>query len=214
MFDSIAPHYDLMNDVLSLGQDVYWRRQTAAALQVESGERVLDVAAGTGTSTDPLARSGGEVWALDRSPGMVEVGRAAHPEAWFIVGDAHAMPFADATFDVVTISFGLRNMQRPQDVLAELARVTRPGGRLVICEFSQPQGGLLKMAHSVWLNRVIPLADRLFDTPDNYRYLTESIVDWPDPKVVASWMRKAGWADVAVKRLTGGIVALHRGVRV
>ena len=213
MFDSVAPRYDIMNDLLSLWQDASWRRTTAKALSVQPHERVLDVAAGTGTSAAPLIEAGAEVYALDRSPGMVRLGRANQPDVTFVVGDAAALPFADAMFDAVTISFGLRNMPHPGAVLAELARVTRPGGRLVVCEFSTPRWGWLRLAHDVWLNRVMPVAARLSTHPQSYRYLAESIATWPGPDVVAGWLDAAGWRGVEVKRLTGGIVALHRGTR-
>jgi len=213
MFDSVAPRYDVMNDLLSLWQDASWRRATAKALGVRGDERVLDVAAGTGTSAAPLAATGADVYALDRSRGMVKLGRLNQPAVTFVVGDAAALPFADASFDAVTVSFGLRNMPHPEAVLAELARVTRSGGRLVVCEFSTPRRGLLRLAHSIWLNHVMPFAARFSTHPASYRYLAESIATWPGPDVVARWLEGAGWHSVEVKPLTGGIVALHRGWR-
>ena len=213
MFDGTAARYDLMNALLSLGQDAWWRRATTAALAVRPGERVLDLAAGTGTSSAPLQRAGGQVWALDRSPGMVQVGRRRQPGIDFVVGDGAALPFGDQVFDAVTVSFGLRNMPSPVAVLRELARVTKPGGRLVVCEFSTPVPKWLRAAYRLWLGRVMPLAARLSSNPASYHYLAESILAWPPQGVVAGWLREAGWHDVAYKNLTGGIVALHRGRR-
>jgi len=217
MFDFVAPRYDLMNALLSAGHDAHWRRATTSALAVRSGERVLDLAAGTGTSTVPLCKAGGQVWALDRSVGMVIVGRkrlanCAH-NINFTVGDAAALPFADDMFDAVTVSFGLRNMPAPVEVLRQLARVTKPGGRIVICEFSTPVPALLRSAYRTWLGRVMPLAAQLSSHPASYRYLAQSILDWPPQTTVADWMAEAGWKSVAYKNLTGGIVALHKGWR-
>lgn len=213
MFDDVAPRYDLMNDLLSLGQDARWRRAATAALAVRPGERVLDLAAGTGTSTEPLVRAGAQVFGLDRSEGMVEVGRHRHPEVTFAVGDALALPFADEAFDAVTVSFGLRNMPSPLDVLGELARVTKPGGRLVVCEFSTPTAAWLRWAYRWWLRRVMPVAAKLSSNPLGYSYLAQSIMSWPSQTIVADWLTAAGWRGVAYKNLSGGIVALHQGWR-
>ena len=213
MFDGVAPRYDLMNRLLSLGQDAYWRRATARALDVKPGERVLDLAAGTGTSSEPLIRSGAQVLAIDRSAGMVQIGRRRQPDVGFAVGDGAALPFVDQSFDAVTISFGLRNMADPKVVLAELARVTKPGGKVVICEFSTPVLPWLRALYRLWLLRVMPVIARLSANPDSYQYLAQSIIDWPPQSVVAQWLLRTGWHSVAYKNLTGGIVALHRGTR-
>ena len=213
MFDSVAPRYDLMNALMSLGQDAHWRRATTAALDVQPGELVLDLAAGTGTSAAPLVQAGADVCCLDRSLGMVEIGRSRLPEACFVVGDGQALPFADGVFDAVTVSFGLRNMPHPVQVLRELARVTAIGGRLVVCEFSTPVPLWLRAAYYGWLRLVIPIASIFSANPASYVYLAQSILDWPSQSVVASWLRDAGWHSVEHRNLTGGIVALHRGVR-
>jgi len=213
MFDGVAPSYDLMNALLSLGQDAHWRQATTAALDAKPGERVLDLAAGTGASSLPLVRAGARVFAVDRSTGMVAEGRHRHPGIAYIVGDGEALPFADATFDAATVSFGLRNMTHPVAVLRELARVTAPGGRLVICEFSTPGPLWLRAVYYGWLRLVIPLESLLSANPASYIYLAQSILDWPSQRMVAGWLREAGWTQVAHRNLSGGIVALHRGRR-
>lgn len=214
MFDTVAPRYDLTNDVLSLGQDRIWRRATARALAAAPGERVLDLAAGTGTSSGPLADSGVQVVACDLSTGMLAVGKRRRPDLAFVAGDATALPFADGSFDAVTISFGLRNVVDTQAALSEMLRVTRPGGRLVICEFSRPTVPGFRQAYDVYLTRLLPLVARTVATgSDAYQYLAESIVDWPDQLALGRLVRAAGWDKVAYRNLTGGIVALHRAVR-
>ncbi|MCG2796975.1 MAG: demethylmenaquinone methyltransferase [Cellulomonas sp.] len=214
MFDTVAPRYDLTNDVLSLGQDRIWRRATARALAAAPGERVLDLAAGTGTSSGPLADSGVQVVACDLSTGMLAVGKRRRPDLAFVAGDATALPFADGSFDAVTISFGLRNVVATKAALSEMMRVTRPGGRLVICEFSRPTVPGFRQAYDVYLTRLLPLVARTVATgSDAYQYLAESIVDWPDQLALGRLVRAAGWDKVAYRNLTGGIVALHRAVR-
>jgi len=213
MFDSIAPRYEIISDVISLGQDKRWRRIATAALQTGPGDAVLDVAAGTGASSAVLARTGATVTALDISPGMLAIGRRRHPGINYIVGNAESLPFADGMFDAVTVSFGLRNMSDPQKVLSEMTRVTKPGGRLVVCELSTPLWPVLQLAHHIWMGRVMPLIARFSSNPASYSYLTESIVDWPGPTVVAQWLAAAGWRGIRFTRLTGGIVTLHWGHR-
>jgi len=210
MFDAVAPLYDRLNAVLSLGIDQSWRRATRTALDLRPGERVLDLAAGTGTSAAPLAATGAFVVAVDRSAGMVRLGRRRFPNLTFVGADAERLPFADASFDAATISFGLRNVQHPLIALRELCRVVRPGGRLVICEFSTPAHPGLRAIYRVWLHTVVPRLAHLGNAPDGYRYLAESIAAWPDQTGVAAMAVRAGWTDVAYRNLSGGIVALHR----
>jgi len=211
MFDQVAPGYDRTNALLSGGNSVLWRLATVKALDLKPGERVLDVAAGTGTSAKALARTGAEVVALDFSPGMVEQGRKKHPGIEFIEGDAQALPFPSASFDAVTISFGLRNVHNPQLALGEMYRVLKPGGRIVICEFSHPPAPLLQAGYQGYLKYVMPAVTALSSSHrEAYRYLMESINDWPDQSVLSQWMRTAGFTRVAYRNLTGGIVALHR----
>ena len=216
MFDDVAPRYDLTNAVLSLGQDRGWRRATARALRLEAGETALDLAAGTGTSSVALAASGAHVVACDFSLGMlrVGVGRNAHPRVRYVAGDGLRLPFADASFDAVTISFGLRNLHSLGDGLAELARVTKPGGRLVVCEFSHPTWAPFRAVYVDYLMRALPaIARRVSSNPDAYVYLAESIRAWPAQRELAERIERAGWRDVSWRDLTGGIVALHRATR-
>jgi demethylmenaquinone methyltransferase / 2-methoxy-6-polyprenyl-1,4-benzoquinol methylase len=214
MFDGVAAKYDRTNTVLAFGQDRGWRRLTRAALELRPGERVLDLAAGTGVSTQELARSGATAIGVDFSIGMLEVGHRARPSVPLLAGDALALPFADATFDAATISFGLRNIVDPDAALREMARVTRPGGRLVVCEFSHPVLAPFRAAYLRYLMAALPaVARRVSSNPDAYVYLAESIRAWPDQRALAERIAAAGWTRVAWRNLTGGVVALHRAFR-
>jgi demethylmenaquinone methyltransferase/2-methoxy-6-polyprenyl-1,4-benzoquinol methylase len=214
MFDGVAKRYDRTNTILSLGQDRSWRRATRTALSLTRGERCLDLAAGTGVSTEELALSGALVVGLDLSLGMLQVGHRVRPTVLLLAGDALALPFADGTFDAVTISFGLRNLVDTAAGLSEMARVTRPGGRLVVCEFSAPVNPLFRRAYLGYLMRALPaVARRVSSNPDAYVYLAESIRAWPTQAELAAVIGAAGWSSVAWQNLTGGIVALHRATR-
>ena len=214
MFDAIARRYDLTNDVISLGQDRRWRRATVAAVDARPGEVALDLAAGTGTSSEPFDAAGVRVVPCDFSVGMLTVGKARRPDLAFTAGDAMRLPFADAVFDAVTISFGLRNVVDTSAALAEMLRVTRPGGRLVVTEFSTPTDRLFRTVYTEYLMRALPSVARAVSRdPDAYVYLAESISRWPDQAGLARLVAGAGWTRVAYRNLSGGIVALHRGVR-
>ncbi len=214
MFDGVARRYDLTNDVLSLGLDRRWRTAVVQAVDPQPGERVLDLAAGTGTSSLPFAEAGAVVVPCDFSQGMLAVGKAARPGLPFTAGDATRLPFADASFDAVTISFGLRNVVDPDAALVEMRRVTRPGGRLVVCEFSTPTWRPFRTVYSRWLVGALPpLARAASSNPEAYVYLAESIRAWPAQAALAGHLQRAGWGSVAWRDLTGGIVALHRGTR-
>lgn len=214
MFDQVASRYDLTNDLLSLGQVYLWRQAVVNAVAPQPGQKILDLAAGTGTSSNALARSGAEVIACDLSAGMIEVGREQYPELEFVQGDATALPFEDNYFDAATISFGLRNVEDVPLALRELLRVTKPGGRLVICEFSTPEVAWFRSVYRWYLGSVLPKVAELFSSADvAYDYLTESIIDWPNQKQLGQKIVEAGWQDVAYKNLSGGIVALHRAVK-
>jgi demethylmenaquinone methyltransferase/2-methoxy-6-polyprenyl-1,4-benzoquinol methylase len=214
MFDGVADRYDLTNDVLSLGQTRLWRRAVARAVDARPGERVLDLAAGTGSSSLPFRAAGALVVSCDFSLGMLRVGRRQYPDLTFVAGDALRLPYADATFDAVTISFGLRNVADVPQALRELVRVTRSGGRLVVCEFSHPTWSAFRTVYSGYLMRALPsVARRVSSNPDAYVYLAESIRAWPDQPGLARAIGAAGWSDVTWSDLTYGIVALHRAHR-
>ena len=214
MFDAVADRYDLTNDVLSMFQDRSWRRATLDALAVGRGDRVLDLAAGTGTSAAPLADRGVRVVACDLSLGMLQVGHRKRPDVAFVAGDAGRLPFADESFDAVTISFGLRNVPDVDGALEEMLRVTRPGGRVVICEFSRPTNKAFRAVYDQYLSRALPrIAGVVAKESDAYTYLADTIAAWPEQRELGVKMRAAGWASVAYRNLSGGIVALHRGFR-
>jgi demethylmenaquinone methyltransferase / 2-methoxy-6-polyprenyl-1,4-benzoquinol methylase len=216
MFDGVAPRYDLTNTVLSFGMDHRWRRRTRQVLQLEPGERVLDLAAGTGVSTVELARSGATAIACDFSLGMLRAGRASRrrKKVPFIAGDATRLPFQDSAFDAAVISFGLRNVGDGPRALEELARVVRPGGRLVICEFSRPTWRLFRALYLNYLMRALPwIARKVSSNADAYVYLAESIRAWPAQSELAAIVARAGWVRVRYRNLTGGIVALHLAER-
>ncbi|MBB0245944.1 demethylmenaquinone methyltransferase [Streptomyces alkaliphilus] len=214
MFDAVAAKYDLTNDVLALGLNRRWRTEVARAVAARPGERVLDLAAGTGTSSLPFVENGAYTVPCDFSQGMLREGRRRTPWLPFVAGDAARLPFRDASFDAVTISFGLRNVRDTDAALREMLRVTRPGGRLVVCEFSHPVWAPFRTAYSEYLMRALPsVARRVSSAPDAYVYLAESIRAWPDQPALAARLQDAGWRRVAWRDLSGGIVALHRGRR-
>ncbi len=213
MFDVVAPRYDITNDLLSLGMVFVWRKATRRALDLGQGDLVLDVAAGTGTSSAHLQKTGATVIALDLSEGMIEVGRSRHPDIEFVLGSATDLPFDNDTFDAVTISYGIRNIDDVPRALAEFYRVTRPGGRLVICEFSKPND-IVKPPYDLYMNQVAPLIAKVASPAGAaYDYLSESIDDWYDQKTLGLLMQRAGWRHVAYRNQTFGAVAIHRGFK-
>ena len=221
MFDGLAGRYDLMNDILSMGQVRLWRKSVQRILRVGPGDRVLDLAAGTGTSSVSFAASGADVVACDFSLGMLQSGQArltrtdpfgdkTRGRVAFAAGDALSLPFRDGTFDAVTISFGLRNVHGTRDALAEMRRVTRPGGRLVVCEFSTITVEPIDMLYRRYLTGVLPaIARRAARNPEAYEYLSESINDWPSQRELADVIRAAGWSAVKWRDITLGVVAIH-----
>ncbi|VXC34173.1 demethylmenaquinone methyltransferase [Aeromicrobium sp. 9AM] len=214
MFDGVAEKYDVTNDVLSLGQDRRWRKRVVELVDPQPGEKILDLAAGTGTSSQPFADAGATVVPCDFSIGMLEVGKRERPRLAFTAGDGMLLPFGDETFDAVTISFGLRNIVDPIAGLRELFRVTKPGGRIVVCEFSTPTWGPFEAIYSNYLMRALPpIARKVSSNPESYVYLAESIREWPDQKGLALRMVEAGWGRVEWHNLSGGIVALHHSFR-
>ncbi|WP_375493743.1 demethylmenaquinone methyltransferase [uncultured Jatrophihabitans sp.] len=217
MFDGVARRYDATNTVLSFAQDRRWRRRTRQCLELRPGQRVLDLAAGTGVSTVELARGGLRAVACDFSLGMLQAGRARarrRRAVPFVAGDAMHLPFRDATFDAVVISFGLRNVNDVGAGLREMARVVRPGGRLVVCEFSRPTWRPFRVIYLNYLMRALPaLARRVSSNPEAYVYLAESIRAWPAQHELAAVIADSGWRAVRHRNLTGGIVALHLAQR-
>jgi demethylmenaquinone methyltransferase / 2-methoxy-6-polyprenyl-1,4-benzoquinol methylase len=214
MFDQVAERYDFLNDLLSLGQDRSWRRFVASAVGAGPGERVLDLAAGTGTSSRAFTTAGAFCIACDFSFGMLQVGARRPGPVRFVAGDALRLPFADRSFDAVTISFGLRNVADPDAALAEMLRVTRPGGRLVICEFGHLRPAALDALYGRYLGAALPaVARRLTPAGDAYEYLAESIKDWPDQAELARRMGRAGWTEIRWRNLTLGVVTVHAARR-
>lgn len=212
MFDTVAKRYDLMNDILALGQTRLWRRAVLRAVNPAVGSKVLDLAAGTGTSSQPFYERGAIVVPCDFSLGMLKEGKRRLPHLPFVAGDAMHLPFADESFDAVTISFGLRNVQDPEVALREMLRVTKPGGKLVVCEFSQPVWGPFRKVYVEYLMKALPaVARRLSSNPDSYVYLAESIRSWPSQKKLGQQIASVGWDRVTWHNLTFGIVALHIG---
>ena len=214
MFDQVAKRYDLLNDLLSLGRTKAWRKVVVQTIAPRPGMRILDCAAGTGSSTAPLAAAGAEAIASDFSLGMLEAGAARERSLSFIAADNLALPFADKSFDVVTISFGLRNVADTKRALEEAYRVTAPGGRLVVCEFSHPTNRLFRAIYFRYLMRALPPLARAFSSnPEAYTYLAESIEAWPSQSALAEIIGQAGWNSVSWQNLTGGIVAIHSGYK-
>lgn len=214
MFDTVAERYDLMNGILSLGQHIYWRKQAVAAVDAHPGQKVLDVAAGTGVSSEPFADAGVDVIAADLSEGMLDVGRRRRPDMTFVQADVTALPFGDDAFDAVTMSYGLRNVADYPKALSEIYRVLKPGGRIVILEFSTPTFAPFGAVYKNYIMKAIPpIARAISSNPESYEYLAESIIAWPNQQALAEKFKEAGFASVQYRNLTGGIVAIHRGFK-
>ena len=210
MFDGVAKRYDLVNDLLSLGRTKAWRKATTAIIAPKPGMQILDLAAGPGSSSEPLYKAGATVFATDFSEGMLAQGRKARPYLNFSKADALNLPFEDNRFDVVTISYGLRNTVKYEKALAEALRVTKTGGRIVIAEFSHPTNRIFRIIYTKYLMRLLPaIAKRTASNPDAYVYLAESIRAWPDQAALAKSLEGAGWSNVSWKNLTFGVVAVH-----
>lgn len=211
MFDGVAKRYDLVNDLLSLGQTKAWRKRVTAIIAPKPGMKILDMAAGTGASSEPLHKAGAEVTPADFSQGMLDAGKKSRPYLPFTKADALKLPFGDNQFDVYTISFGLRNTQATEKALAEALRVVKPGGHLVICEFSAPTFRPFRTIYTNYLMSALPwIAEKTSSNPEAYIYLAESIKAWPDQKALAAIIESAGWVDITWTNLTGGVVAVHK----
>lgn len=214
MFDSVASRYDVMDALMTGGLDRVWMTALRQAVAPHPGERILDLAAGTGASSATLAKGGAEVVACDLSEGMIEVGRERHPEIEFVHGNAMDLDFEDGSFDAVTISWGLRNIPDPQLALREMARVVRPRGRLVVLEFSTPPSRVFRSMYNVYQSTVMPAIARLVSTNDGaYDYLVESIRAWPTQEELGRMIAANGWSEVEYRNLTGGIACMHRAVK-
>ncbi len=212
MFDRVGKKYDITNTVLSFGQDAGWRKRTRETLGLQPGEKVLDLAAGTAVSTVELSRSGAWCVACDFSLGMLAAGKGRNVPK--VAGDGMQLPFADNTFDAVTISYGLRNFHDFEAGLREMARVAKPGGRLVINEFSKPIVPVFGTVYKEYLTRLLPpIAKVVSSNPDAYEYLAESIRAWPDQQELADAINANGWSGAHWRNLTLGIVALHAAVK-
>ena len=214
MFDDVANRYDFLNDLLSLGRTKAWRRVVTSIIAPKPGMKILDIAAGTGSSSRPLVDKGAEVTALDFSQGMIEQGRKQNKNIKFVQGDALKLPFEENSFDVTTISFGLRNTSSTEIALKEALRVTKDGGRIVVAEFSHPVNPIFKKIYLNYLMKALPvIVKKVSKNPDAYIYLAESIRAWPDQAELASIMRDSGFKSVAWQDLTFGIVAVHIGYK-
>jgi demethylmenaquinone methyltransferase/2-methoxy-6-polyprenyl-1,4-benzoquinol methylase len=214
MFDGVAKSYDRANDLLSFGSARVWRKKVAKLVAAKKGQIILDLAAGTGSSSVAFMGEGIKVVAADFSNGMLEEGRQRHPELEFVYADATKLPFKDKEFDTVTISFGLRNVQNTELALSEMLRVLKPGGKLVVCEFSQIPNRFLHSFYRFYLKRILPTISAIVSkTPEAYSYLAESIDAWPNQKQLAEIIEKVGYQSVDFRNQTLGIVAIHTGLK-
>ena len=214
MFDQVARRYDLVNDLLSLGRTKAWRKKVVKLIGPKPGMEILDIAAGPGSSSEPLYKAGANVTAMDFSEGMIEAGKKKRPYLNFVKGDALKLPFKDNQFDVTTISFGLRNTNDYEKALREALRVTKVGGRMVIVEFSSPTFFIFRKIYMNYLMKLLPkIAKKTASNPEAYVYLAESIRAWPDQSALAAKMSANGWQNPTWKNLTGGVVAVHTGIK-
>jgi demethylmenaquinone methyltransferase/2-methoxy-6-polyprenyl-1,4-benzoquinol methylase len=214
MFDGVAKNYDKANDLLSFGSARIWRKKVAKLVNSQPGQNILDLAAGTGSSSIAFLREGVKVVAADFSTGMLEEGRKRHPELEFVFADASSLPFADQEFDTVTISFGIRNVEKTEVALSEMLRVLKPGGKLVVCEFSRIPNKLLHTLYRFYLRNILPtLSAVVSKTPEAYSYLAESIDAWPSQQELVKIIELAGFESVSYLNQTFGIVAIHSGFK-
>jgi demethylmenaquinone methyltransferase/2-methoxy-6-polyprenyl-1,4-benzoquinol methylase len=215
MFDNVAEGYDRTNAIATLGlEKLHWRPQAFAAIAPRPGMKILDLAAGTGASSIKLREAGAVVVSCDFSVGMLKVGKRNHPELDLIAGDALRLPFADESFDCVTISWALRNVNDVIVALQEMLRVTKPGGRLVVLENSHPTWRPFRVAYLEYMMRAVPVVAKAVSTnPEAYSYLAESVRAWPGQEPLARTIEASGWSQVQWRNLTGGLIAIHRAVK-
>ena len=214
MFDGVAKRYDILNDLLSLGRTKAWRKVATKIIKPKPGMKILDIAAGTGSSSRPLKDAGADVIPLDFSKGMIEAGKKRNPDLPFSQGDALNLPFKDNEFDVTTISFGLRNTNDVEKALTEALRVTKTGGRMVVVEFSHPTNKIFRNIYMKYLMAALPkIARATSSNPGAYVYLAESIMAWPNQSDLAALMGKTGWQKVEWHNATFGITAIHVGFK-
>ncbi|HEX6652914.1 MAG TPA: class I SAM-dependent methyltransferase [Thermoleophilaceae bacterium] len=213
MFDRIARMYDRMNSVMTAGMHHHWRRRAAELARVGPGSTALDVATGTGDLAIELARRGAEVTGSDFAPAMLEIARRKAPGLRFEEGDALKLAYPDGSFDAVTVGFGARNFADLDRGLAEMARVTRPGGRVVVLEITTPQKPPLSLFFRAWFDRVVPLLGRFAGDSEAYTYLPSSVRRFPGPEELGGRMAAAGLADVRWILTAGGIIAIHSGTK-
>lgn len=222
MFGTIAPRYDFLNHLLSLQIDRLWRRRVVARARAGQGQRVFDACTGTGDLAFALARSGCEVVGGDFTPQMLVRAEGKRRERGsragrvrFLLADAMNLPFADGEFDAATVAFGIRNVEDVVGGLRELARIVKPGGRVLVLEFSRPPGAIFRSLYLFYFRRLLPRVGAWFARRggEAYRYLPDSVMGFPDPEELATLMRRAGLEEVRFERLTRGIATLHVGVR-
>jgi demethylmenaquinone methyltransferase/2-methoxy-6-polyprenyl-1,4-benzoquinol methylase len=213
MFDRIAGVYDLMNGVMTAGLHHRWRSRAADLARVGPGSRALDVATGTGDLAVELASRGAEVVGMDFSESMLELARRKAPALAFEPGDAQALAYADASFDAATVGFGARNFGDLRLGLSEMARVVRPGGRVVVLEITTPTKPPLSTFFSLWFDRIVPALGRVAGDPDAYTYLPASVKRFPDARGVAEVKVSVGLRDVGWLLTAGGIIAIHHGTK-
>jgi len=213
MFDRIARVYDVMNSVMTAGMHHRWRKRAVDLARVGPGARALDVATGTGDLAIELASRGASVVGIDFSERMLELARRKAPGIEFLRGNALDLPFGDGEFDAVTVGFGARNFSDLAAGLRELARVTRPGGRVVVLEITTPQKAPLSWFFRFWFDRAVPALGRVAGDPDAYDYLPSSVRRFPGPEALGAALARAGLVDVRWVLTAGGIIAIHVGVR-
>lgn len=213
MFDRIARVYDVMNSVMTAGMHHRWRGRAAELARVGPGSRALDVATGTGDLAIELARRGAEVTGSDFAPAMLEIARRKAPGLRFEEGDALELAYPDGSFDAVTVGFGARNFGDLDRGLAEMTRVTRPGGRVVVLEITTPTKPPLSWFFRAWFDRIVPLLGRVAGDPDAYTYLPSSVRRFPEPRELGRRMAAAGLVDVRWILTAGGIIAIHSGTK-